>query len=169
MRRMELLTKQEYSDIALKFPGQIMSIQLDIRNDMKAKVDTEMNRLIASGQIEDTKALAANIDGFITTQFEGLDSIAKHRFEIVREQSNREAEDLKEYNQFVGLKPEDEDDLTTAYTENLIFKESPDDIIEKATRNTFVIGNRHTPPKTRKAAIPSVSSPHLTLPTNTIV
>ena len=153
MRRMELLTKQEYSDIALKFPGQIMSIQLDIRNDMKAKVDTEMNRLIASGQIEDTKALAANIDGFITTQFEGLDSIAKHRFEIVREQSNREAEDLKEYNQFVGLKPEDEDDLTTAYTENLIFKESPDDIIEKATRNTFVIGNRNTTPKNRKEAI----------------
>ena len=154
--RMSILLKGDYATINAKYPGQVLSAQLDIVDDIKTKVDSEMDRLIASGEIEDTEMLTRSMDNFFNGQMDNLDSLAKNRFEQIKAQTEKAQNDQNEYTQTIANNLK-QDDLTEPATENLPFfpfaGETPEDVISKVTKNTFVISNKSTTPENRAKAI----------------
>ena len=153
LKRMDYMVEFEYKALLSKYPGLVLNAQLEIVDEMTSKIDMEMDRLIASGQMENTEESISSMEAYFNTQIETLDSVARNRFESLKAQEIEHKNNKKEYTDFISTKTKI-DDLTEPATENLpFFAESPEDVVEKATKNAFVIANKSTTPENRSKAI----------------
>lgn len=149
---MDRLIKRDYQVLKERHPSQLLGIQLEIIDDFNNKVNAEMDRLISTGTFENTDNLKVAMEEYFNTQLETLDATSKNRFEILKTESENQEKDKKEIKALVEEVTK-VDDPTSAATENWFSDESPEDIIEKATKNTVVIANKATSPKERQKAL----------------
>jgi len=145
--QMKLLSKN-YTNVMGNAPGSWRSLTRDIFIEVKSAADAEMERLINTGQAENPQDAAAKLDGFVNDKLTEYSKIAENRALKLQDELTKETAQENEYNE---LKKPSEDPMEAA-TENILFDEDVEDIVEKSYKNLKLLANAESSKAERKKA-----------------
>lgn len=141
--------KPNYSNLISQNPGAWTNIQIELFNKIQSEADAEMERMINAGEADDPKQAARALDGYLNDKMLEFDKEAVNRLETLDKEIIQGQKDEAEYTEQV--KPPE--DPTEPSTENIIFDESNEDIMEKTHKNLFVLTNPDSSPRNKKLAL----------------